>query len=381
MSTYEQLPLSGPEPRASRAPRTTAALAWARGAWDVVVLEAQQRLRSRGWYIMLAVWFVLIGIVTWLTWAAFTAQQAANRSSPGVPALSEPGGLIFEVVLLFVLFLASIVAPALSANAVNGDRSHGTLAVLQASLLRPGQILAGKMVAAWIAAFVFLVAASPFLVVGVAVGRLSPAYVIVAVGALTLELGVICAVGTAVSALAARPVFSIVVTYLVVAMLCVGTVVAFAFGASILGRGTVQANDYRVTSLPTNHAVPVYGCTGTLRDVPAVHTERVAWLLAMNPYVVVADVIPYPDRSQSASPAPQGAVEVISQGARIALAGPEAVTQCANGVPRQSYLVQTTPLWPLGLGLQLALAGVLMWGARRALVTPAKRLARGTRVA
>ena len=101
----------------------------------------------------------------------------------------------------------------------------------------------------------------------------------------------------------------------------------------------------------------------------------------MNPYVVVADAIPYPDRAGEASPYPQGAIESISQGARAALAGPDAVYPCANGEPKPSYLVQTTPLWPLGLGLQVVFAGGLAAAARGRLVTPARRLSKGTRVA
>jgi hypothetical protein len=116
-------------------------------------------------------------------------------------------------------------------------------------------------------------------------------------------------------------------------------------------------------------------------DQPTVRTERVAWILSMNPFLVVADAIPYPDRSVSTAPYPQGAIETMSQAARAAIAGPEATTPCANGKVKPTYLVQQTPLWPLGLGLQLLLAGGLLWGARRALVTPARRLARGTRVA
>jgi len=53
------------------------------GVRDVVVLELKQRLRSRGWYIMLAIWFVLTGLVTWLTWASWSATQAAQREIPG----------------------------------------------------------------------------------------------------------------------------------------------------------------------------------------------------------------------------------------------------------------------------------------------------------
>lgn len=101
----------------------------------------------------------------------------------------------------------------------------------------------------------------------------------------------------------------------------------------------------------------------------------------MNPFLVVADAIPYPDRLQTTVPYAQGAIEAGSQAARAAVAGPESTTACANGQPRPTYLSQRAPLWPLGLGLQIVLAGALLWGARRALVTPARRLAKGTRVA
>src|SRR3954452_3193731 len=98
------------------------------GVRDVVVLELKQRLRSRGWYIMLVIWFILTGLVTWLTWASWNASQAAQRGyADYVPAQTGPGSMIFEVVLAFVLLFALLVAPALSANAVNGDRAGGTL--------------------------------------------------------------------------------------------------------------------------------------------------------------------------------------------------------------------------------------------------------------
>ena len=128
---------------------------------------------------------------------------------------------------------------------------------------------------------------------------------------------------------------------------------------------------------------PEYTCSGPLREQPAVHTDRVAWMLAMNPYVVVADAIPYPVRTSNAfgMSSPVGAIESISQGARYAMAGPDGTYPCANGEAKPRYLAQSTPLWPLGLGLQLVLAGLLMWLGWRSLRTPAHRLARGTRIA
>ena len=266
----------------------------------MVVLELKQRLRSRGWYIMLAIWFLLTGLVTWLTWASWNASQAAQRAySDFTPAQTGPGSMIFEVVLAFVLLFALLVAPALSANAVNGDRAGGTLAILQVTLLQPGQILWGKFFAAWFAALAFLVASTPFLVIGVALGGMTPGHVIVALLMLAVEVGVVCAVGVGISALAGRPLFSIVVTYLAVAGLVIGTLIAFGLGTG-LTQGTIKANQpkYREYQPLSNGPVePEYTCSGPLREQPAARTERVAWFLAMNPYVVVADAIPYPERT------------------------------------------------------------------------------------
>jgi len=355
------------------------------GIRDVLVLELKQRLRSRGWYIMLAIWFILTGLVTWLTWASWNASQAAQRAYGGLaPAeVTGPGSMIFEVVLAFVLLFALLVAPALSANAVNGDRAAGTLAILQVTLLRPGQILWGKFFAAWVAALAFLVTSTPFLIIGVALGGMTPGHVLVALLMLAVEVGIVCAVGVGISALAGRPLFSIVVTYLAVAGLVFGTLISFGLGTG-LTQGTVMANQAQYREYLSSAQGPVepeYTCSGPLREQPAMHTERVAWLLAMNPYVVVADAIPYPDRTAQMGYSSVGAIENISQGARYAMAGPDGTYPCANGEAKPRYLGQATPLWPLGLGLQLLLAGLLMWLGWRSLRTPARRLARGTRIA
>jgi ABC-type transport system involved in multi-copper enzyme maturation permease subunit len=373
--TDTQQPARGPRP----------ATGYLSGIKDVVVLELKQRLRSRGWYIMLAIWFILTGLVTWLTWASWSASQAVQRQyADYMPAeTTGPGSMIFEVVLAFVLLFALLVAPALSANAVNGDRAGGTLAILQVTLLQPGQILWGKFFAAWLAALAFLVASTPFLVIGVALGGMTPGHVLVALLMLAVEVGIVCALGVGISALAGRPLFSIVVTYLAVAGLVVGTLIAFGLGTG-LTQGTVMANQpqYRNYAVsPPEQTEPEYTCAGPLQAQPTMRTERVAWLLAMNPYVVVADAIPYPDRSRQPGYYSGGTIEGISQGARYAMAGPEGTYPCANGEVKARYLAQTTPMWPLGLGLQLVLSGLLMWLGWRALRTPARRLARGTRIA
>ncbi len=385
MSTEKTLP--GPAPVPDPAVARGAVAAYFGGIGDVVVLEMKQRLRSRGWYIMLGIWFVVIGFVTALTWAGWNASMEVRNSMPvpdGAPEPAGPGSAIFEVVLAFVLLFALLVAPALSANAVNGDRAGGTLAILQITLLTPGQILWGKFCAAWLAAIAFLAASAPFLIFAVLLGGLTPGHVLVSLLMLAVEVAVVCGIGVGISALAGRPLFSIVVTYLTVAALVVGSLIAFGLGVQ-LTQGTVMANqpqykgmEYGPGAYP---ASPEYTCEGPLVEQDVLRTERVAWLLAMNPYVVVADAIPYPERQGSPYYYSGGMIENISQGARGALAGPDGTYPCANGKVQPQYLKQSTPLWPLGLALQLGLAGLLLRLGWRSLHTPARRLALGTRIA
>lgn len=360
------------------------------GIQTVLGMELRQRMRSRGWYILLGIWFVVIGGVTALTWAGWSMT---NSNYGYVPGSTGPGSLIFEVVLAFVLLFALLVSPAFSANAINGDRAGGTLAIIQVTLLRPGQILWGKFLASWIAGIAFLVVSVPFLAVGVILGGLSFGHIAVALLMLIVEVAVVCAIGVGISALANRPLFSIVITYLVVAVLTVGTLIAFSIG-SVLTLGDVQANSVYYKNMgvsstdPTFEKEPAdvtdqnneYACYGPLQAQPATHTERVTWLLSMNPFVVVADAIPYPPRAVD-SDFPTGIFEVISQGARSAQAGPSASNQCVDGKISPSYFGQTTPLWPLGLGIQLLAVALVIFLGWRSLRTPARKLPKGTRVA
>lgn len=368
------------------------------GVFAVFGMEIRQRLRSRGWYIMLVLWFVIIGIVTALTWWSWLAQKESMGEWDPSAAVASPGPLIFEVVLAFVLLFALLVAPAFSANAINGDRAGGTLAILQVTLLRPGQILWGKFLASWVAGVAFLIASAPFLVFAIVQGGLGLGHIGIALLMLAVEIAVVCALGVGISALANRPLFSIVVTYLVVAALVFGTLIAFGLGSAV-SVGTVQANEMRFATYYEYNSELEYDqeikgeipkgatdsdgemyCIGPITEQSAVRTDRVAWMLGMNPFVVVADAIPYEVPTADYQSA-EGVFAMISQGSRAAQAGPDTTHPCAHGKLSPDYMEQETPLWPLGLGLQLIVAAaVLAWGWR-ALRTPAGKLPKGTRVA
>jgi ABC-type transport system involved in multi-copper enzyme maturation permease subunit len=363
----------------------TQTLGYAAGVRTIFGLEMKQRLRGRAWYIMLAVWFLVIGLVFLL--AALTTA-----------ATDSAGPVLFDLVVGFVLFFGLLVAPGLSANAINGDRAGGTLAILQVTLLRPGQILWGKWLASWVASLGFLALSSPFIFWALALGGVNPLEAFVSLLVLALELGLVCALGVGISALAGRPLFSIVTTYMMVALLGLGTLITFGLSMSLVmeedARVTQSFYDYPREAIESGQILTEDDLECVTNEVimPVWHTERTAWLLAANPFVIVADAVPY-DRGADDQPtggfnanyrAP-GVMESISEQVRMAQAGPDFDVTCDEaqsfGPGSRDIESEPLPIWPLGLALQGALAGVVLWAGRRKLVTPVRRLARGTRIA
>ncbi|OUM43420.1 ABC transporter permease [Arthrobacter sedimenti] len=351
----------------------------------VFSLEMRQRLRGRGWYWMLGIWFVVIGFIFVLGTSLLGTTD-------------NEGGILFDLVVGFVLLFGLLVAPGLSANAINGDRAGGTLAILQVTLLTPAELLAGKWLASWVGSLAFLVLSSPFIFWALALGGVNAQEAFVSLLMLAVELGIVCAIGVGVSGIANRPLFSIVSTYMLVALLAIGTVIVFGLSTTlVMEERTMTTSYYTYTeSSLDNMGAPEAGaemeCVTQTSQGMIPHTEYIAWLLAANPFVVVADAVPYgteglPDEA-GPDPVPgdgpyytPGIMESISQGVRAAQAGPDLDQTCEELAQSLRPLPQKAPIWPLGLGIQLVLAAGLLLVSRRRLTMPAKRLAQGTRIA
>lgn len=382
----------------------------------VVGMELRQRLRSRGWYVLLGVFFVLVGAVSLgalgLHSLALGDVQPLGEISPSLAAereasLRSAGQWLFDGVLAFVLLLSLLVSPALAANAISGDRAGGTLAITQVTLLKTWHLMAGKWLASWAASAAFLVAALPWLAVAAWVGRVSPVFVLVCLVVMLVEFAVVTGIGVAVSAIAGRTLFAVVVTYLLVALLTLGTVLGFLLSLQFLNV-TVQANspdyDYSGADLggdateeeweaaraadPAAWDGVADSCIGPLEERTVPDPRMTGWMLAANPFAVLADAAPWdPGPTTIPSVFPVGGLNMASLGLRWTQADPRSGVECLDGELRGidgSLLPAregTWPVWPLGLALQGALTAGLMWWGWRRLDTPAGRLPTGTRIA
>lgn len=235
----------------------------------------------------------------------------------------------------------------------------------------------GKFLAAWISALAFLVAATPFLAIACAFGGVGPGTIAVSLLVLAAELGVIAAVGVGLSGLIRRPLFSVVLSYLFVALLSVGTVIGFGLGGAVI-QTPVTVN------VSAQRAAPDIACEIQRYSTSVPRFDLVWWMLAANPYVVIADAEP---SHLNATGNPQDIFDVVALGVRSAqLTPPELAhpTRCdqlfADRSPRE-VMQRTTPSWAVGLLIQLGLGFAALAGAVATTRAPSRRLAAGSRIA
>ncbi|WP_230684994.1 ABC transporter permease [Cellulomonas sp. JZ18] len=360
------------------------------GVRTVAALELRQRVRSSRWKTALLVWVVVVGAITLLSSGALAT---VNRT--GTDPVSR-GPLLFSIVTVLVLGLGLLVTPTLTSTAVNGDRAAGTLATLQVTLLSPAEIALGKLLAAWSAALAFLVASVPFLLVALALGDVPVAALPRVLLVVALLLVAVCGVGLGWSTVAARPAGSTVLTFLTVAGLAVFTPVFFGIAlpavttteeVTVRGFDPDQWGQLDVDDLADGHPTSAQ-CTTYTAERAVTHTERTWWLLALNPFVVVADAAgTSPGGAEQAAGAGRlDPLGTVSEDVRFLRGGPADVLQeCwtedaspgAFGPERE----RAGAVWPYGLAVNLMLGVVGFVVAVRRLRIPQRTLPRGTRVA
>jgi ABC-type transport system involved in multi-copper enzyme maturation permease subunit len=368
---------------------TTAAAAAERGTWSlswnglrtVARLELRQRVRSTRWKLALLLWVVVVGVITGLTtWALAVEARDSYYTGTGEPL----GGMIYSIVVFFVLFLGLLVAPTLSSGAINGDRNAGTLATLQVTMLSPAEIVLGKLAAAWLAALAFLVTSVPFIVWALFAGGITVLALVGTLLMLAVVLGIVCAIGLGFSAIVTKPSAAAVLTYLTIGTITV--VLPILFG--LLAPLTTTDERVRVWSETTYDAETGWaeGCEWRTETRSAWHHERSWWMLAPNPFVLVADAQPLVADIDEMDD--MNLLALLQYGVRYAMTTENTDrNECWTGDhgpdpagPAETEVTDRLA-WPWGLGFDLLLGGAAVVVAVRRLRIPTGVLPKGTRVA
>jgi len=330
----------------------------------VARLEFRTRLRTGRWRVLFGVWFLVVALFSLLLRGFVDTEDS-----------DDDGVMMFGTLLFFVLLLMLLITPALTAQSINGDRERGTLAPLQLTRLTPLEIASGKLLAAWSTGLAVLALALPFIAWPILEGDVSPVRGIVCVAVTALLIGVVCAVSQALSALVVRGVTSGLLSYLTVFGLMFGTVIAFFLVFSFF----TTTEHYK-------------GADGYYRSEEP-DTSYTWWILAPNPFVVLADAAPSVPREPvcpfySDAPEPECYYDSDDGPDVLGWVG-QSVRETRAGVrrPGESYehyerRKETAPaVWPYGLGFNLLLAAGSLTITTRRLRVPVERLPKGVRVA
>jgi ABC-type transport system involved in multi-copper enzyme maturation permease subunit len=388
-----------------------------RGIRTMASLELRLRVRAGRWRWLLGAWFVLLtGFMILLRIALKHDSGGVTYSEIGVATerVQRPLGTpMFGGLILFMLGVALLVVPALTAQSVNGDRERGVLASLQTTLLSPAQIALGKFVAAWGAALVFLLTSLPLVVWAMSEGGVTIGRAVAALAIVALMLGVVVAVAQCLSAIFVRSTTSAVLSYLFVFAMTLGSLITF-----------VLALPATSTSEQVTQRYPVYKDFDPSKNLtgppPIDHYEtqtftehrtdssKVWWLLAPNPFVVVADAAPRvapkcdPNTGQRLYDPldPLGTLGNEVRKLRVPrdkknafiVSGPHcekeyfgtyqadpAAGPIQLDTPIQIY--RPEPVWPWGVGFDVLLATGALTITIRRLRAPSRKLAKGVRIA
>jgi ABC-type transport system involved in multi-copper enzyme maturation permease subunit len=325
------------------------------GIWLVARQEFRIRLRTGRWRWLLIAWVILLaGFTALLDLSLYTGYgYVEDDTRRGVP--------LFGILMLFVLGMVLVISPALTSQIINGDRERGTLATLQVTRLRPPEIALGKLLAGWGVGLVALVLTLPFTGYAMAKGGITVGRTAAVYGVVALLIGVVCAISQALSALLARSITSALLSYLTVAALTFGTLISFGLIAPLITE--------RVTERTPE---------GDSYSYDVVRQDLVWWLLAPNPFVIVADSAPtVPARRVQT----EDAVYIVDYDPLSAIGRQVRQLRLAPGQRNQDLSGGELSVWPWGLGFNLLLGAGAVAITTARLRTPSRRLPKGARIA
>ena len=182
----------------------------------VLQRELLVNLRTRRAFLLLAVYQILLAAVVLLAWP--TDERLDLTVSP--PSAKKLVNLFF----LGQYVIASLMAPSFAAGTITGEKERLTYEMLLASPLRPAAIVIGKMVASLTHLGMLILASLPIIVLCLPLGGVSVYEVLAAYLGLIVSVILFGAIGVLCSSYFSRTSSSLVVSYLIILPMVMGSV-------------------------------------------------------------------------------------------------------------------------------------------------------------
>lgn len=231
----------------------------------VLARESRQRFRGRWSWLVIAIWVIAVGLLSYLFY--FVGRNVGNINffamRGPLSGLSQAGKWVFDGMSLVLLTAVAFMVPGLTALSVVGERQRQTFHLLQITQLTPLGIVVGKLFSSVGYFVVLILAVVPLLGLPLAFGAIGLVDVLVTLAMLVLVVATQASISIWVSSRARSNRGAVALSYLLAVVIFFGSFV-------LMG---VEALVFRV-------------------DMEDGGRELVStWV---NPYVAMADAVAFP---------------------------------------------------------------------------------------
>jgi ABC-type transport system involved in multi-copper enzyme maturation permease subunit len=225
----------------------------------VFTRESRWRMRGRRAFVVATAYVSLVSLLVFAVYrvmydqALFQAQFQFEGGPSGFVSgtiSAQIGQAIFGAILVLQTVLTLMVAPALTSGAISGEREKGTLELLITTPASTFGLVVGKLVSSLAFVFVLIAASVPLMSVVFAFGGLAPDDLIRAYVLLFAVAFGIGAIGLAMSALTKRTQMATVVSYIIVLVLTVGTLIVHSYWTATSAQQGGAPDQMRINTAP-----------------------------------------------------------------------------------------------------------------------------------
>lgn len=206
----------------------------------ILARELYKRSRARSTAVILTSYLFFFGLV--FCWAYYlvydnSEQYAPNQYGYGYGFTQSDyarlGQASFEVALILILCVVGLLVPAIAANSIVGERRSQTLMPIQLSLLRPFDIVFGKIASSVMLIVLLVLATMPVLMVSYMIGGIRFSGVVGGLAVIVLTAFFVSAVSVLMSTLMKSSVAAIILSYGITAMFSFGLFTVVIIGVSL----------------------------------------------------------------------------------------------------------------------------------------------------
>lgn len=199
----------------------------------VLLRELDERLRTRRSAIMLTVWLLVLGGIVLFSYSVEIANGNQFGFESNLFEAARVGQNIFDWLLFFMVILVLFLVPGFTAASIAGERERQTLLPMQVTLLRPIDIVVGKVAASIVFTLLLIASTMPVLAFVWLVGGVTLGEVLAAISMTAFAALVMACVTVGCSALVRRVPAATVTAYGVVIAMALGSLVVWAMLDSI----------------------------------------------------------------------------------------------------------------------------------------------------